>query len=823
MTTLWQDVRYGLRILARNRAFAVVAVLSLALGIGANAAVFSVANTLFFRRLPFGDPDRLVAVWNQTKAGERLPASWDDMDAWRRQSQTLEAVTGYWCNPDGVPASTWGGDAQRVSLVEVDEGFFPALQVPPRLGRFFLPQECQWTGGNDVSQGSVILGYDVWEKQFGGRLDVLGQVLVVDTARRVVVGVMPRGFRLFRDNRPEVYVPVVLRSGDRFYSPASRFWNAIGRLKAGTRPEQARMELSGISHHLEKNRPETNRDITARLESLHEHLFGKRRTVSVFLLGTAGLVLLIGCANIANLLLVRTCDREREIAMRAALGAGRWRIARQLLAESALLAVSGGGLGLLLASWGVHVFNAFSTAADMGLPGAQLDGAVIGYTLLLSLLTGLLFGMAPVLYCGKANLHASLKAAAGTSALRPSAHRLSDVLVTGEVALSLVLLVGTGLLLKSLLYLSQVRPGFEADNVLTMSIGSALQDVQGTDEARDQKEAAFWSVLLERIGALPGIQAAALSDAFPMSPGSSLREEINARRPIKIEGRPLPAPGYLLAQYQDVSPDYFRVMGVPLVRGRFFEEHEQGPAVVMINETFAREQWPGQDPVGQRVLLHGDDPYTVVGVVGDVRQRGLKSAPPKRQIFQPLTYEVFPKCFAHYLVVRTRTGATGGADMIREVVRSIEPERTVSLVRTMRQVLISETAWDRLNAAVVALFGVLAVLLALMGLYGVVARAVSVRTKEIGIRMALGAQKMEVLVQVGRRGMMLILAGLAIGLVGAFGLTRMVASLLYEVRPTDPLTFVLASVTLLGVALLACWIPARRAARIDPMAALRQE
>ena len=823
MTTLWQDVRYGLRILARNRGFTAIAVLSLALGIGANAAVFSVANTMFFRRLPFGDPDRLVAVWNETKAGERLPASWDDMDAWRRQSQRLETVAGYWCNPDGVPASTWGGDAQRVSMVEVDEGFFSILQVPPRLGRFFLPEECRWTGGNSASQGSVILGYDVWKKQFGGRLDVLGQVLVVDTGRRVVVGVMPPGFRLFRDDRPEVYVPVVMRPGDRFYNPASRFWNVIGRLKDDTRLEQAGMELSSISQHMEKDRAETNREITARLESLHEHLFGKRRTVSLLLLSTAGLVLLTGCANIANLLLARTRDREREIAMRVALGADRWRITRQLLAESGLLAVSGGGLGLLLARWGVHVFNTFSTAADMGLPGTQIDGVVIGYTLLLSLLTGFLFGMAPVLYCWKANLNASVKAGAGTSAFSPTAPRLSDFLVAGEVALSLVLLVGTGLLLKSLLCLSQVHPGFEADHVLTMSIGSALQDAQGTDESRDQKEAAFWSQLLERIGALPGIRAAALSDAFPMSPTASIRDEVNARRPIKVEGRQLPAPGYLLAQYQDVSPDYFRVMGVPLVRGRFFDEQEQDPAIVMINEAFAREQWPGQDPVGQRILLHGDDPYTIVGVVGDVRQRGLKFAPSKRQVFQPLTYAVFPKCFAHYLVVRTQSGATGGANMIRDVVRSIEPERTVSLVRTMRQVVISNTAWDRLNAAAVSLFGVLAVLLALMGLYGIVARAVSVRTKEIGIRMALGARKMEVLVQVGRRGMTLILVGLGIGLLGAFGLTRMLASLLYEVRPTDPMTFVIASLTLLCVGLLACYIPARRAAKIDPMAALRCE
>jgi putative ABC transport system permease protein len=822
MTSLWHDARYGLRILARNRGFTAIAVLSLALGIGANAAVFSVANTLFFRRLPFGEPERLVAVWNETKAGERLPASWEDMDAWRRQSQSLQAVAGYWCNPDGVPTSLWGSDAQRVSLVEVDEGFFAILQVPPRLGRLFLPQECQWTGANSTSQGSVILGYDVWKKQFGGRSDVLGQVLVVDTGRRVVVGVMPPGFRLFRDNRPEVYVPVVMRTGDRFYNPASRFWSVIGRLKDGTRLEQARLELSGISQHLEKDRAETNREITARLEGLHEHLFGKRRTVSLLLLSTAGLVLLTGCANIANLLLARTCDREREIALRVALGASRSRITRQLLAESGLLAGAGGGLGLLLARWGVQVFNAFSTAADMGLPATQMDGVVIGYTLVLSLLTGLLFGMAPVLHCWRANLNASVKAGAGMSAFRPSAHRLSDFLVTGEVALSLVLLVGTGLLLRSLLCLSQVHPGFEADNVLTMSIGSALPDAQETDESREQREAAFWSQLLERIGALPGIRAAALSDAFPMSPGASLRDEVNARRPIKIEGRQLPAPGYLLAQYQDVSPDYFRVMGVPLIRGRFFEAQE-GPAVVIINETFAREQWPGRDPVGQRILLHGDDPYTVVGVVGDVRQRGLRFTPPRRQIFQPLAYAVFPKCFAHYLMVRTQNGATAGANMIRDVVRSTEPERAVSLVRTMRQVMTSDTAWDRLNAAVVSLFGVLAVLLALVGLYGIVARTVAARTKEIGIRMALGARKTEVLAQVGRRGMVLVLVGLGIGLVGAFGLTRMLESLLYEVRPTDPMTFAVASLTLLGVALLACYIPARRAARVDPMVALRYE
>jgi predicted permease len=817
LRSIWPDMRYGLRMLRMNPGFAASLILTLALGIGANCAIFSIANTLLFRPLPFQNSQRLVAIWNETKEGDRLHASIPDLEDWRRQSQIFEGVAGYFYQPDDgyVSTTTTGGEVEHLSRIQVSVEFFDLLGVHPMLGHSFPPDE---------SQKTVVIGCDLWKTRFGGRVDILGQTIIIDNSHYIVVGVMPQSFRLFRNNQPEIYTPLFVPLKTR-YERGTRFLEIVARLKPGIGQEQASIELKHLSLRREADCPETNRGIAAKLEALHEHLLGKRRALFQLLLATAGFVLLIGCANVANLLLARTINREREIAIRTSMGASRWRITRQLLTESGLFAILGGGVGLLFSRWAVQGFNAFTTAADLALQPIQMDGRVIGFALFLITGTAILFGMAPALYAAKADLITRLKRASAACSGRPAAQRWSGILIAGEVAVALVLLVGMGLLLKSIFRLSQTHVGFETERILTMSISSRYPREFASMQIFSRMEHLFWPQLLSKLGSLPGVHAVAVSQAFPLS--SDHEDLVDA--PIEIVGRQLPAPGYLLAEIQDVSPGYFQATGIPLMRGRLFDDHDilsingsnsVAPPVV-INESFARDQWMGQNPIGQRIVI--GSPFTIIGIVGNVRQHGPRLQPTKRQVYMPVRYAELFKQAPIYLIVRTWDKGTGVSHMVKDVVQQLDPGRSVGQARTMKQVIFSNTALDHLNVAIVAFFGMSAVFLTLIGIHGAVVRTISMHTKEIGIRTALGSQPSGIIRLFMRQGVVTVLFGITIGLIGAGLGARLMASQFFGVNPSDPFIYGGVSLLLLVVSLLSYYVPARGATRIDPISALRCE
>lgn len=810
-----QDIRYGVRMLRKQKGLSAVIILTLALGIGANAALFSVVNGVLLNPLPYPQPEQLVTL-HQSKPNFATGAiPYLNFRDWQRENQTFAAMA----ISRRTSFSLLGvGEAEQVDGRWISAEYFAVLGVKPTLGRDFA------RGEDEPGAGPVVLiSAAFWQRKFGAAPDVLGKSLTLDDKSYTLVGVLPASFTLHRgaDTNVDVYVPI-----GQWGTPALQNRNAalalhgIGRLKPGVALAQAQADLEGVMRRLAELYPDTNRGQGAAVIPFKERLVGDVGRTLWLLLGAVGFVLLIACVNVSNLLLARATSRTREYAIRAALGAGRWRLLRQSLTESLLLALLGSGLGLLLASWGTKVALAALPAA---LPRAEeigMDGRVLLFTGAIALLTGILSGLAPALRTAHRQLAETLKESGrGASGAR---HQAQGVLVAVEMALALVLLIGAGLMIRSLSALWNIDPGFRPDNVLTFS----LRFSPSLRNASPELNRAHLRELSNKLNVLPGVRAASLSaGATPLLGEDDLY--------FWLDGKPKPASTseMAMAVVYRVEPGYLTAMGIPLKRGRFFtnQDSELSQPVVVIDEVLARQYFPDTDPIGKGIKLGDDPPLQIIGVVGHVKQWNL--AADETESLQAQLYEPYRQLSGNPtgagVVVRTEAniGNDGAAlyDEIRRVVQSQHSQNVLFGQQTMKQVMADSLSRQRYAMILLNAFAVVALLLASVGLYGVISYLVGQRTQEIGIRLALGAQRRDVLRLVMGQGLRMALGGVALGLMAALGLTRLLDKLLYGVSATDPVTFVGIAVLLTTVALLACWLPARRAAKVDPMIALRHE
>lgn len=800
MTTLWQDLRYGIRMLVKNPGFTLVATLTLALGIGANSAIFSVVDAVLLRPLKFKAPEQLVRIWETLPQGGTGTASPPNLKDWREQNDVLAGIAAFSTPNFNLQSQD---SPERVPGAAVTPEFFDVMGAPPQIGRGFRAGEDQ-LGNHRV----VVLSHELWRRNFGADPQIVGRSIPVNGESFTVVGVMAPGFR-YPSRLTELWTPLALTPA-RMASRGSHFLNVIARLKPGVTLEQAQQQMSLIARRIEQQYPDnqTGRGILVGL--LQEVTVRNVRPALLTLLCAVGFVLLIACVNVANLLLARATGRRREIGIRLALGAGRWRLARQFLTESLLLAALGGALGLLLAKWGVSLLVAM---AEQILPRASevgLDARVVGFTMLLSLLTGVVFGLAPALQSSKVDVQTTLKEGGSAGESRQS-HWLRSLLVVAEVAAAFVLLIGAGLMVKSFLNLQRVDAGLRPENALTM--GLTLPD---SKYPTPQSRAPFFQRLLERVSTLPGVESAGVINLLPMQNWGWNSE-------FQIEGRqPFPPGKAPVVENRTVTPDYFRAMGIPLVAGRFLTEQdsEKSERVTLVNQTFAQRYFPNEDPIGKRISAGVGGWMTIVGIVGDVKQAGLTDSV-RAEHYAPHGQVQISNTMS--LVVRTSSDPTALAAAIRRETQAIDPAQPVFNIKTMETVIAESVSDRRLNTVLLGVFSGLALLLAVIGIYSVMSYTVTQRARELGIRIALGAQARDVLKLVVGQGVALAAVGMAIGLIAAFALTRLMATLLFGVGATDPLTFAVVSTLLLVVALLACLIPARRATKVDPMEALRYE
>ncbi len=816
MESLWQDIRYGARTLYKNPGFTAVAVLALALGIGANTAIFSVVNELLLRPLPFKDPERIAMLWEVTPEGRHQnTTSRANFLQWREQSQSFDGVAAF---ADRRLNLTGVGDAEEVSAQLASSGLFRILGVEPVLGRTFAKEDSQ-PGAARVA----VLGYGLWQRRFGGDRGVIGKPVTLNGDSYTVIGVMPAGFEWHIRSRSgtgrpaEIWtvLPMPAAGSESDGEWQGRFLSVVARLKPGVSFEQADAELKTIERRLSQDSPRFNKDYTTEVIPLREQFVGGVRTALWILLGAVGFVLLIACANVANLLLARSAAREKEIAVRTALGASRVRVVRQLLTESLLLALLGSVVGLGLAWWGTSALVAISPREMVNLQGVGINLAVLLWTAAISLVTGIVFGLAPALEASRLNLNDALKEGGkGAGAQSTRSRRLRGALVVAEVALSLVLLASAGLLVKSFVRLQHIDTGFNTENVLTFVLPLA-----GDKYKDDPQIVAFFRQAEERVRALPGVKSVGMVNYLPLYGG------LGSATGFTVEGRPAPPPGTGPSTNVRVADaGYFGALGVPLLRGRNFSDAEQSEArhVVLISQSFARQYFGGEDPVGKRVsveMFDKPDPTEIVGVVGDARYDSLTDAA------QPTVYFPTPELTYSFMtfVVRTDGDPASIAPAVRREIAALDPDQPVSDVRTMNEVMAETLGRARFNTLLLGLFAGLATLLAAVGIFGVMNYSVTLQTREIGLRMALGAEPNRMLALVLKQGLLLTLAGIAIGLAGALALTRLMSSLLFEVGASDPPTYAAIVVLLAAVSLVACYIPARRATKVDPMVALRYE
>ncbi len=804
-----QDVRYAVRQLRKSPVFTVVAVLAIALGIGANTAIFSVVNAVLLRPLPYRDADRLVTLLHDYDHPV-APANYLD---WRAQNHVFEdmGVAENW-----TPNLSGSGQAESVNALQVSSNLLPMLGVQPLLGRYFLLDEEQ-----AGKEHEVILSYRLWQRRFGGDPYIVGHPVTLQGEPYTVVGVMPRSFQFapFWATKAELWTPLAL--GPRLTSRGGNSLRAFARLKPSVSLEQARSEIATVTARLEQQFPGTNRNVTVQL--LKEKVVGDVRPALLVLLAAVSLVLLIACANVAHMLMARGAARQKEIAVRAALGAERWRIVRQFLTESLVLALLGGTAGLLLGFWGIRILVALLPASMPRVDSIGLDARVLLFTLAVSILTGIVFGMVPALNASGVNLRDALQETGRGSGESLRRNRLRSVLVGSEFALAFLLMIGAGLMVRTFLALRAVDPGFQPHHVL-----SAVVSVAGSEEAEPQKRVAFYQQVLQRVVALPGIESVSAINHVPLA------GDIWGF-PFVIEGRPPTRPGESPgAVYRVIFPGYFQTMGISLLRGRDINESDNvnAPGVVIINDRLARRYWPGEDPIGKRITL--DNPrknpawLTVIGVTQDSKQDEWTGAP-RPEMYLPLLqssdYLQDPSGHFEYvtLVTRTTGDPTAVVNDIKSAIAAIDKNVPVSEIETMDQAVEDLNAQPRFELWLLASFAVIAVLLAALGIYGVMSYSVSRRTHELGVRMALGAAQHDVIRLVVKQAMMLALVGSICGLIAAVALTRLMSGLLYGVRSTDPLTFVGVTLIVAGVALLASYLPARRVTHIDPVAALRCE
>ncbi len=812
METLLQDFRYGFRTLVKNSGFTAVAVLALALGIGANTAIFSVVNRVLLRPLPYENPDQLVMIWERNLSGDQKqsqdsPVTFTD---WKEQHQIFEKIAGWWYPQINLTDQT--GEPERVRTIDTTDDFFSVLGVQPLLGRTFLPGEDR-PGGESLA----VLSYDLWQRRFGADPNITGKSVTLDGRSHQVIGVMPAGFN-FPENT-QVWRPLGWDPARHIRS--ARFFEVVARLKPGVTVERAQSELDALAGRIEQEYPQTNTGWGVFVITLHNQIAGNFRIALFILLGAVSLVLLIACANVANLLLARAGAREKEVAIRLALGATRLRLVRQLLTESILLAILGGALGLLLAYAGGNLLMAVNPIAIPRFDGLQIDSRMLVFTIALTLSTGLIFGIVPALLTSGADLNQTLKEGGRDSRAGASGRRVRGALVVSEIAIALMLLIGAGLLLKSFLRLEQTETGFNPSGLLTLNL-----QLPASSYPEWPQVAEFYSQLLERIKTIPGVESADATAFLPLDKGWPIAFE--------IPGQPPPQPGEeQRVQYHQVTPGYFGTMGIPLLAGREFREQEAAsrPGVVIINEAMAQRYWPDEKPVGKHLInraraigplaryLPESFDIEVVGIVGNLKNRGLSQEAEPAMFFPQRQFAVRSMS----LVVRAGGNPLSIVGAVRNEIRVADRNLPVSGIRTMNEVLGDSTAESRFSLLLLGLFAALALILAMVGIYGVLSYSVTQRKHEIGIRMALGASRGDVMKLILGEGFRLALLGTGSGLIGALALTRVMRSLLFGVSPADLTTFLGVSLLLGVVALLACYLPARRATRIDPMVALRYE
>jgi putative ABC transport system permease protein len=821
MQKIWQDLRYGARVLLKNPGITFVVILALALGIGANTAIFSVIDAVLLRPLPYEDSDRLVFLNETSKVMDEISISYPNFTDWRNQNDVFEKIGVYNRSSYNL---TGAGEAERIITGQMSADLFAALRVNPAVGRIYTNDEDK-PGGSPV----VVLSYGLWQRHFGGLSSILNQPITLNGKSYTVIGVMPQTFQF--PSRVEMWVPVGQLSGEPGWQQRGNHPGlyGVGRLKPGVSFAQAKAEMDTIGANLEKQYNESNAGNGVGTRPLLEVFVGDIRWTLWVLFGAVAAVLLIACANIANLLLARAQSRQKEMAIRAAMGAGRWRIARQLLTESVLLALIGGTLGLLIARWGIALILYISPDAIPRAGEISLDWRVLVFTIGISIATGILFGLVPALQAGVVDVHETLKETGrGTS----GRHWLRSSLVVVEVATTLVLLIAAGLMIRSFYRLQRVNPGFSYEHLTSFSV--ALPEKKyASVEQREQ----FYVRLLDNLRGLPGVESSAAASGLPLGNNGW-------QTSFTIDGRPLPPRNETpLMEACLVTPDYFRAMNIPLKRGRYFDDHDDRSALagkdlskltevekeiaalnaIVIDEEFAHRYWPNEEAVGQRIKLGTDAKapvLTVQGVVGRVKMEGLSQDSKRVQGYFP-----FAQIPSGGMTVILK--ASGDPNQliaaVRQQVKAIDPDQPIYSIRTMDEIRAESVASERLILTLLSIFACIALVLAIVGIYGVMSYSVTQRTHEIGIRMAIGAQPRDVFRMVIGQGMMLALIGVAIGLLLAFALTRLMTTMLFGVAPTDPATFAAIAVLLTVVALVACYVPGRRATKVDPVVSLRYE
>ncbi|HEY8186780.1 MAG TPA: ABC transporter permease [Pyrinomonadaceae bacterium] len=811
MGSILKDIRYGIRSLFKHPGFTAIVVITLTVGVGASSAIFSVVNTVLLRPLPYARAERLIAIQEFNREGKRVQVTPANFLDWRAQNTVFEQLAAILTRPANLALTD---QAERVDLAMTSANFFSVFGVEPHSGRFFIPSDEQ-AGHAPI----VVISYGLWQRVFGGDAALLGKPITLDGASYTVVGIAPAGFQY--PDKTDVWLPpfklapTLNETQDPTQVRGFGMLATVALLKPGVSLPQAVAEMETITTRLRQQYPDTNNRRFSRVVSLHTHLVGETGPMLLLLFGAVGFVLLIACANVANLLLASAATRQKEMAIRTALGASRWRVMRQLLTESMMLAFAGGIAGLLLALWGVALMTKLLPRDFPRLGEINLDWRVLGFALMASVLTGILFGFAPALQASRTDLQESLKETGRGASSGRRHNRLRSLLIVGEVALSVVLLAGAGLLFRSFLQLQSVNTGFTSEQVLTLQLSPA-----GSNYRRDADYSSFYSQTMQRIKAIPGVSEVGAINTLPLGKGPTAGFRIEGRPPLTIDKWPG-------GNYRSVSPDYFRAMNIPVVQGRAFSDRdiEGAPLVMIINQALAAHDFPNENPIGKRINFGNTDAkgqpvwWEIVGVAANVRSLELREEPVP-DFYLPMLQDAFPNM---YVVVRTSVEPTTLAASVRRAASEVDKSAAVSDVKTMEHIVSDAVTQPRFNLILLGLFSGIALLLSAAGIYGITAYSVTQRTHEFGIRMALGAQVGDVLKMILRQGMLLISVGIAVGLFASFALTRLLKTLLFGVSVTDPLTFVVITLLLTLVALLACYIPARRATKVDPLVALRYE
>jgi len=809
MTTLLADIRFGVRMLFKSPMMTLIALLALTLGIGANTAIFSVVNAVLLRTFPYSDPERIVLVWEKRQGGrtDQNVINLGNFSDWKEQNQVFTDMAVFF---DRTFNLTSDGEPEEVPVQFATTNLFSVLGTNALLGRTFVADD-----GSD-GQPRVVIGYALWQRRFGGDTNIVGRQITLNEKPTTIIGVLPANFgwhiqKGTQASRPaEIWLPFQLTNDLR--QRRGRFASAVARLKPGVSMDQAKREMDTIGARLAQQYPEFNATWGVNVVPLRTQFTGEIRRPLLILLGAVGFVLLIACANVANLLLARASARRKEIAVRAGLGASRWRIARQLLTESVMLSLVGGTLGVLVAWWGTRALVALSPPALINLKTVGVNLPVLAFTLGLSVITGIVFGLVPALEATRFDLHGSLKEGGKNVGGTSGSHRVRSLFVVTQVALAMVLLVGAGLFIRSLRRLESVDPGFNANNLLTMRVTLPFAKYE-----EEPKRIEFFKKALEQMRAIPGVEAAGAINSAPFTglyPGTN----------VEVDGQKLPPGQELKTGVCVTDADYFATMQIPLKQGRMYTEQEATEMrhVVLVNEEFVRQNLGGLNPLGKRLTIYMKQenvPTEIIGVVANHKHLGL-DLPIEPMVYWPHSELVYT---GMTLMLRTRGDANAIAPAARNVIRSLDPQQPIGEVATMESLLSTSVARSRFSASLLTVFSFVALVMAAVGIYGVMSYSVLQRTHEIGVRMALGAGRFDVLKLVVKKGIVLGVIGVAAGLAASFALTRLISSLLFEVTATDTATFTAVSVGLFVVTLIACYVPARRATRVDPLKALRYE